>query len=142
MEALASVTYISALGQIPLANAFGDHAGTSAGVTSAPRCSSASPSAGGGGRRSSSASAGVLIVLRPGPEGFTAAALTVVACVFFTATRDLCTRRIGTDVPVAGTFTVTTSLVTTLSVRPYRPARRWQPMSTTSLSHIPAPVCF
>ncbi|MGN7754757.1 DMT family transporter [Sinorhizobium sp. 22678] len=136
MEALASVTYISALGQIPLANASAIMQALPLAVTLGAALFLGEPV---GWRRWAAivvGFAGVLVVLRPGPEGFTAAALTVVACVFFTATRDLCTRRIGTDVPSLY-ITVTTSLVTTLvGAALIVPLGGWQPMSTTSLSHI------
>ncbi|MDX0469021.1 DMT family transporter [Sinorhizobium medicae] len=136
MEALASVTYISALGQIPLANASAIMQALPLAVTLGAALFLGEPV---GWRRWAAivvGFAGVLIVLRPGPEGFTVAALTVVACVFCTATRDLCTRRIGTDVPSLY-ITVTTSFVTTLvGAALIVPLGGWQPMSATSLSHI------
>lgn len=136
MEALAAVTYISALGQIPLANASAIMQALPLAVTLGAALFLGEPV---GWRRWAAivvGFAGVLIVLRPGPEGFTTAALTVIACVFFTATRDLCTRRIGIDVPSLY-ITVTTSFVTTLvGAALIVPLGGWQPMSTTSLSHI------
>ncbi|MBB4187551.1 DMT family transporter [Sinorhizobium terangae] len=136
MEALASITYISALGQIPLANASAIMQALPLAVTLGAALFLREPV---GWRRWAAISIGflgVLIVLRPGPEGFTPAALTVVACVFCTATRDLCTRRIGSDVPSLF-ITVTTAMVTTLvGALLIVPFGGWQPMSTTSLSHI------
>ncbi|MBW0370535.1 DMT family transporter [Ensifer adhaerens] len=138
MEALASVTYISALGQIPLANASAIMQALPLAVTLGAALFLGEPV---GWRRWTAIIAGfigVLIVLRPGPEGFTPAALTVVGCVFVTATRDLCTRRIGHDVP-ALYITVSTSLVTTLvGALLIPPMGGWQPMSTTTFSHIAA----
>lgn len=138
MEALASVTYISALGQIPLANASAIMQALPLAVTLGAALFLGEPV---GWRRWTAIIAGfigVLIVLRPGPEGFTPAALTVVGCVFVTATRDLCTRRIGHDVP-ALYITVSTSLVTTLvGALLIQPMGGWQPMSTTTISHIAA----
>ncbi len=42
---------------------------------------------------------GVIIVLRPGPEAFTAASLLAVSAVFFTSGRDLVTKRIPAGTP-------------------------------------------
>ncbi|MDN5788378.1 DMT family transporter [Pseudorhodobacter sp.] len=49
--------------------------------------------------------AGVLIILRPGSEGFQAAGLLTLACVFILAARDLSTRMMPADI---GTFQLTT----------------------------------
>jgi drug/metabolite transporter (DMT)-like permease len=136
MEALASLTYISALGLIPLANASAIMQALPLAVTLGAALFLQQPV---GWRRWAAIVVGflgVLIVLRPGPEGFTPAALTVVACVFVTATRDLCTRRIGTEVP-ALFITLTTAFVTTLvGAALIIPLGGWQPVSATSLSHI------
>ncbi|WP_018239950.1 DMT family transporter [Ensifer sp. BR816] len=136
MEALASLTYISALGQIPLANASAIMQALPLAVTLGAALFLSEPV---GWRRWTAIVVGflgVLVVLRPGPEGFTPAALTVVACVFFTATRDLCTRRIGTDVPSLF-ITVTTALVTTLvGAALIVPFGGWQPVSATSFTHL------
>jgi drug/metabolite transporter (DMT)-like permease len=136
MEALASITYITALGQIPLANASAIMQALPLAVTLGAALFLREPV---GWRRwvaIASGFLGVLIVLRPGPEGFTPAALTVVACVFVTATRDLCTRRIGTEVPSLF-ITVTTAFVTTLvGAALVVPFGGWQPMSMTSFAHI------
>ncbi|WP_323006991.1 DMT family transporter [Pseudorhodobacter sp.] len=48
---------------------------------------------------------GVLIILRPGTEGFEVAGLLTVACVFILAARDLSTRMMPSDI---GTFQLTT----------------------------------
>lgn len=49
--------------------------------------------------------AGVLIILRPGTDGFEVAGLLTVACVFILAARDLATRMMPADI---GTFQLTT----------------------------------
>ena len=43
--------------------------------------------------------AGVLLIVRPGSEGFNVYALWAVAAVVFIVTRDLATRRLSPDVP-------------------------------------------
>ncbi|WEX75990.1 DMT family transporter [Sinorhizobium numidicum] len=136
MEALASITYISALGQIPLANASAIMQALPLAVTLGAALFLREPV---GWRRWAAIIVGflgVLIVLRPGPEGFTPVALTVVACVFVTATRDICTRRIGGEVPSLF-ITVTTAFVTTLvGAALIVPFGGWQPISSTSFTHI------
>jgi len=136
MEALASLTYISALGLIPLANAAAIMQALPLAVTLGAALFLGQPV---GWRRWMAIVVGflgVLVLLRPGPEGFTPAALIVVACVFVTATRDLCTRRIGTEVPSLF-ITLTTSFVTTLvGAALIVPLGGWQPVSPASFSHI------
>lgn len=79
---------------------------------------------------------GVLIILRPGPEGFTTAALLVVGAVFVTAGRDLLTRRMYTDVPSL-TVTMTTAVVNTLfGAALILPFGGWQPMDSYVWSHL------
>ena len=80
--------------------------------------------------------AGVLIILRPGPDGFTTAALLVVGAVFVTAGRDLLTRRMYTDVP-SMTVTMTTAIVNTLfGAALVLPFGGWQPMDGYIWSHL------
>ncbi len=72
---------------------------------------------------------GVLIIIRPGPEGFTPAALLAVAAVFFTASRDLTTRRISVGTPTI-VVTLFTSLVNAVvGAALIMPAGGWQPVS-------------
>ncbi|KQO81225.1 DMT family transporter [Rhizobium sp. Leaf262] len=79
---------------------------------------------------------GVLIILRPGPDGFTTAALLVVAAVFVTAGRDLLTRRMYTDIP-SMTVTMTTAFVNTIfGAALIIPFGGWQPMDGYVWSHL------
>lgn len=79
---------------------------------------------------------GVLIILRPGPDGFTTAALLVVGAVFVTAGRDLLTRRMYTDIPSL-TVTMTTAVVNTLfGAALIMPFGGWQPMDGYVWSHL------
>ncbi|MCJ9752683.1 DMT family transporter [Neorhizobium sp. BETTINA12A] len=79
---------------------------------------------------------GVLIIIRPGPEGFTpAAVLAVIACCC-TACRDLTTKRIQADIPSL-TVTLFTSLANTiLGAILVVPMGGWQPVSTYALGHL------
>ncbi len=79
---------------------------------------------------------GVLVILRPGPEGFTSGALLVVAAMFVTAGRDLLTRRMYTDVPSMA-VTMTTTVVNTLfGAALIMPFGGWQPMNAYVWSHL------
>ncbi|WP_296098370.1 DMT family transporter [uncultured Agrobacterium sp.] len=81
---------------------------------------------------------GVLVILRPGPEGFTSGALLVVAAMFVTAGRDLLTRRMYTDVPSMA-VTMTTTVVNTLfGSALIMPFGGWQPMNAYVWSHLVA----
>lgn len=79
---------------------------------------------------------GVLIILRPGPDGFTPAALFAVGAIFVTAGRDLLTRRMYTDIP-SMTVTMTTAFVNTLfGAVLIVPFGGWQPMDGYVWSHL------
>ena len=81
---------------------------------------------------------GVLVILRPGPEGFTSGALLVVGAVFVTAGRDLLTRRMYPDVPSMA-VTMTTTVVNTLfGAALIMPFGGWQPMNGYVWSHLVA----
>lgn len=57
---------------------------------------------------------GVVLIVRPGLEGFNAYSVLALVCVVFAAARDLITRRAPADIPSL-TFTLSTSLAITLS---------------------------
>lgn len=79
---------------------------------------------------------GVLIILRPGPDGFTTGALLVVGAVFVTAGRDLLTRRMYSDVPSVA-VSMTTAIVNTLfGAVLIVPFGGWQPMDGYVWSHL------
>lgn len=81
---------------------------------------------------------GVLVILRPGPEGFTSGALLVLGAMFVTAGRDLLTRRMYADVPSMA-VTMTTTVVNTLfGAALIMPFGGWQPMDTYVWSHLVA----
>ncbi len=93
-EVFASLAYVSALGAMPLAN-------TSAILQALPLAVTLGAALflgeEVGWRRwlaIAAGFAGVLIVIRPGPEGFSMAAIYVIASVIGAAARDLATRRI------------------------------------------------
>jgi len=132
-EVGAAITYIYALGQIPLANASAILQALPLAVTLGAALFLAEPV---GWRRwlaILTGFAGVLIVLRPGPDGFTAAALSVVGSVIFAAIRDLCTRRIDVAVPSLFISVITATAITLTGAVMVIPLGGWQPMSWASI---------
>ncbi|SIQ13958.1 Permease of the drug/metabolite transporter (DMT) superfamily [Rhizobium sp. RU20A] len=135
-EVGASLTYISALGQIPLANAAAILQALPLAVTLGAALFLGEPV---GWRRWMAIVVGfigVLIVLRPGPEGFTPAALSVVACVVFAAIRDLCTRRIAREVPSLFITVLTSVVITLVGAALIGPTGGWRPVGPESLAHL------
>jgi drug/metabolite transporter (DMT)-like permease len=70
---------------------------------------------------------GVLIIVRPGSEGFDAYALWAVAAIVFIVTRDLSTRRLSPEVP-ALTVTLLTTAAVTATAGIAAPAIDWEPV--------------
>lgn len=80
--------------------------------------------------------AGVLIIIRPGSDGFTTGALLAIASVFVTACRDLATRRMYADVPSL-TISMFTAIANTLfGAMLIVPLGGWQPMEWDVISHL------
>lgn len=132
-EVGASISYIYALGQIPLANASAILQALPLAVTLGAALFLGEPV---GWRRWLAiliGFAGVLIILRPGPDGFTSAALSVVASVVFAAIRDLCTRRIDPAVPSLFISVITATAITLTGAVMIVPLGGWQPMSMTAI---------
>jgi drug/metabolite transporter (DMT)-like permease len=132
-EVFASITYISALGQIPLANASAILQALPLAVTLGAALFLSEPV---GWRRWLAILVGflgVLLILRPGPDGFTGAALSVVASVVCAAIRDLCTRRIDPAVPSLFISVITATVITATGAALIVPLGGWQPMSMASV---------
>jgi drug/metabolite transporter (DMT)-like permease len=135
-ESLAAVTYMTALGMMPIANASAILQAIPLAVTLAAAIFLQEPV---GWRRWSAIVVGfigVLIIIRPGPEGFTPAALLVVASMFVTAARDLATRCVDPQVP-----SLTVTLCTAVSITVFGlvfiiPCGGWQPVTVTPMLHI------
>ncbi len=81
---------------------------------------------------------GVMIIIRPGPEGFTAAALFAIASTICTASRDLITRRIPQHIPSLS-ITVLTALANAVcGLVLIVPLGGWQPVSSGQLATLAA----
>lgn len=70
---------------------------------------------------------GVLVVLRPDAEGFNAAALVALASAVLVAVRDLITRSIGDDVP-STVISVTTTVIVGIVALGYGSLESWEPI--------------
>ena len=77
--------------------------------------------------------AGVLIIVRPGSEGFNAYSLWAVAAIGFIVLRDLSTRSLTPDVPALGVAFVT-SLALTAAAGIASLAPGWQPVTSLHLA--------
>ncbi|RWM21479.1 MAG: DMT family transporter [Mesorhizobium sp.] len=81
--------------------------------------------------------AGVLIIVRPGFEGFSIYSLLALACVACCAVRDLATKRIPQAIPTLLVSTTTALAMTVLGAALLLPMGGWTPMtgeSTASLA--------
>lgn len=135
-EILAAVTYITALGMMPIANASAILQSLPLVVTLGAAVFFGEPV---GWRRWSAILVGlfgVMIIIRPGPEGFTFAALLCVGAVLTTAGRDLATRSINPEIPSLMITVVTAISVAFFSALLIPVLGGWQPVSATSLTHI------
>ncbi|MGI6853470.1 DMT family transporter [Mesorhizobium sp. 1B3] len=75
---------------------------------------------------------GVLIVVRPGFEGFSTYSLLALASVFFCAVRDLATTRIPTDVPTFLVSAATATAVMVMGAATVQPMGGWTPLTFKS----------
>jgi drug/metabolite transporter (DMT)-like permease len=110
-EIVASVTYVAALGMLPLSNAAAILQALPLAVTMGAALFLGEPV---GWRRWIAilvGFGGVLVIIRPGAEGFTAASLLVVASVVAAAIRDIATRKIDRDIPSLLVSAVSASVV-------------------------------
>ncbi|OWV83787.1 hypothetical protein ATY75_04240 [Rhizobium sp. N122] len=135
-EMLSAVTYITALGMMPIANA-------SAILQSLPLVVTFGAALffreSVGWRRWSAilvGLVGVMIIIRPGPEGFTPAALLCVGAVLTTAGRDLATRSIDPEIPSLMITVITAVSISFFGALLIPVLGGWQPVNATSLGHL------
>ena len=77
---------------------------------------------------------GILIIVRPGFEGFTVWSLVTVAAVIFCAIRDLATRVIPKEMSTANLSTATALVVALVGGALIEPFGGWQPVTTSNLA--------
>ena len=128
-EIFASITYVSALKMLPLPNAAAILQALPLAVTMGAALFFAEPV---GWRRWGAILAGlfgVIVIIRPGAEGFTMGSLLVVGSVVAAAIRDLSTRRINPEIPSLLISAVTALVITSVGATLIVPFGGWQPVS-------------
>ena len=128
-----TLTYLSAISQIPLANASAIFQALPLVITLGAALVFGEPV---GWRRWLAIAAGfigVLVIVRPGAEGFSQASLLALASVGFCAVRDLATRRIPKQLPTVFITLLTTVTVTTAGAAVLVPLGGWKPPSGHAL---------
>lgn len=141
-EALAAVTYITALGLMPLANSAAILQFLPLAVTLGAALFLAEPV---GWRRWSAIIVGfigVLVIIRPGPEGFTTASVYVIASMFAAAARDLATKRVRADVPSLMVTLITAASIAVAGGVLMVSTGGFQPMSVPVFAHVAAASVF
>ena len=131
-ETLAAVTFLSALGQMPLANVSSILQSLPLAVTLGAALFLGEPV---GWRRWTAIGVGflgVLIIIRPGPEGFTLASLYVLMSVVFAAARDLVTKKIDSGISSLAITLSTAAGITVAGAALIVPFGGWQPMSAST----------
>ena len=135
-EIAATIAYLTALGEMPLANAAAILQALPLAVTLGGALFLHEPV---GWRRWSAITIGflgVLIIIRPGPEGFTLAALYVLFSMLCSAGRDLATRRVRETVPTLMVTLATAAATTLTGAVLIAPMGGWAPMSLDSAGHL------
>ncbi|QDY99763.1 DMT family transporter [Nitratireductor mangrovi] len=132
-EVGATVSFLTALAQLPLANVSAILQALPLAVTMGAALVLAEPV---GWRRWTAITAGfvgVLIIIRPGLEGFEALSLLALLAVFFCAVRDLATKRIDQSVPTLLVSTFSALAVTIVGAFLFAPMGGWQPLDTENV---------
>ena len=137
-EVAAGIVFLAALGDIPLANITSILQSLPLAVTLGAALFLKEPT---GWRRWLAISigfGGVLLVMRPGPEGFTAASMLAVACVFLAAGRDLTTKRVPPHIPSLMLTTLTVICITLTGGGMLLIDGGWQPLTPRVFTHLAA----
>ncbi len=79
---------------------------------------------------------GILIIVRPGMEGFTIYSVYTLICVAFCMLRDLATRRLPDDIPTLYVSTFTAGIVTISGGLLVQPMGGWSPLSFELLIYL------
>lgn len=133
-ELLASVTYVAALGMLPLPNASAILQALPLAVTMGAALFLGDKV---GLRRWIAiliGFAGVLVVIRPGADGFTTGSLLVVGSVITAAIRDISTKKINPQIPTLFISAVTAVVITIFGALMIVPFGGWRPVPTTDIA--------
>ena len=129
-EVFATLFFLTALAHLPLANVSAILQALPLGVTMGAALFFSEPV---GWRRWLAIGVGftgVMIIVRPGFEGFNVYSLYVLGCVFFCVVRDLATRRVNAEIPSLFITTATAAAVTVMGGILVVPSGGWQPLGT------------
>ncbi len=85
---------------------------------------------------------GVMIIVRPGAEGFSVWSLFIVACVIFAACRDLITRSAPAEIPSSFISLATASLITVVGLLLIVPMGGWTAMEPKVFGWLAAASVF
>lgn len=135
-EIAAAIVFLNALGNMPLANISAILQSLPLAVTLGAALFLKEPT---GWRRWLAiviGFGGVLIIIRPGPDGFTTASLLAIACVFLAAGRDLATKRVPPEIPSLMVTTVTAACITLTGGLLILGTGDWQPMTGRVFLHL------
>lgn len=141
-EMLATVTFLTGLAHMPIGNASAILQALPLAVTMGAALFMGEPV---GWRRWAAIIAGfigVMIIVRPGAEGFNGWALLILACVFFAAARDLFTKSAPDEIPSAFMSLATASIITLAGLILIVPFGGWTPMSLKTFSWLAAASFF
>jgi drug/metabolite transporter (DMT)-like permease len=133
-EVGGTISFLTAITHLPLANASAIFQVQPLAVTLGAALFLAEPV---GWRRWLAIAAGfigVLIIVRPGIEGFNVFALASLASVIFSAARDLATKRIPHEIPSLFITLLTTITVTSAGAAMLVPLGGWSPMTERSVA--------
>ena len=137
-----TLTFLIGLSHIPLANASAILQALPLAVTMAAALFLSEPV---GWRRWGAILAGfvgVLIIVRPGLEGFSPYALMIVGTVIFAAVRDIATRKVNAAIPSLFLSTVTAAGVTIAGLVLIGPMGGWSPVSMADFGLICLAACL
>lgn len=84
---------------------------------------------------------GVLIIVRPGSDGFNSFALLALAAVGFVVLRDLTTRRLTKGVPSIQVALLTAVAITVVG-GVMAPVTQWNPVTPNAMIYLAAAACF
>lgn len=137
-----TLTFLTGLAHIPIANAAAILQALPLAVTMAAALFLSEPV---GWRRWAAiliGFAGILIIIRPGVEGFSPYALMIVGTVIFAAARDIATRKVDPALPSLYLSTVTAVAVTLAGFVLIWPMGGWKPVSAPQLALISLAACL
>ena len=141
-EVAAGIVFLAALGSIPLANISAILQSLPLAVTLGAALFLKEPT---GWRRWLAiiiGFCGVLIIIRPGPDGFTTASLLAISCVFLAAGRDLATKRVPPMIPSLMVTTVIAACISLTGGAIILITGEWKPLTPVVITHFAASSIF